>query len=140
MLIKHNMKHMNLRDEGGLIWPKMNTATLYGIVVTAFNKIIENSTFIKKLQSSTTPSRAGLKVVRDTVNIKINDHFIFHSKISICKKCKCDHLRLNHALTAAIFNTCTSNLIMILNRVENAKKLSLRMVEAAKKRQLHRCI
>ena len=39
-----------------------------------------------------------------------------------------------HALTTIIFNICTNNLIMILNRIENTKKFSLRIVKAVKKK------
>ena len=86
------------------------------------------------LQSSVTSSRAGLKVIRDLLNEKIRNHSIFCNKSTICEKCKCDHANMHCALTATVFNTRTSNLAMIINRIENKKNLSLRMVKAAKKK------
>ena len=41
---------------------------------------------------------------------------------------------MHYALTTTAFNICTSNLTMIINRIENKKNLSLRMVKAMKKK------
>jgi len=64
----------------------------------------------------------------------MQNHFIFHNKIDIYKKCKCNHKNIHYSLTTTVFNMYTNNLIIILNRIENTKNFSLRMVKVAKKK------
>ena len=47
--LEHNMQFINLRDEGGLIWPNMIVVTLCGIVVTTFHAIMNNETMMENL-------------------------------------------------------------------------------------------
>jgi len=63
MLIEYNMQFMNLRDEGGLIWPKINTVTLCRTIVIIFKAIINDTKIMADLQSSMTSSYIGLKII-----------------------------------------------------------------------------
>ena len=65
----------------------MIEATLCGITVTTFKATINNETIMENLQSLTTSSFAGLREMREMLNIKINNHFIFQNRDSVCEKC-----------------------------------------------------
>ena len=99
---------MDIRDEGRLMWPKMNVFTLCGIVVTTFHAIMNDEKLMEDLQSSTPSSRVGLKVMRDVLNMKTCNHFIFHNKSDVYKKCEYDRKNMHYALTAPAFNTRTN--------------------------------
>ena len=129
------MQFLNLRDEGGLIWPKISIVTICGITVTTFQAIMSNETMMADFQSSTTSSRAVLREKREMLSIKIKSHFIFQNKNSICKKCECNRQKLRIALITTAFNVYTKTLTMILTRNESAKNVTLRMVKVAKKGQ-----
>ena len=76
---EHNIHFMNIRDECGLMWPKMNVVTLCGIVVTTFQVTMNDEKTMEDLQLSTTSNRVGLKLIRDLLNMKTYNHFIFYN-------------------------------------------------------------
>ena len=80
-----NIHFMNVRDEGGLMWPKMNAVALCGIAITTFQAIMNDEKIMLDSQSSTTPIRVGLKATRDLLHEKTHNHFIFHSESDVCK-------------------------------------------------------
>ena len=63
MCAECNIHFMSTRDEGRLTWPKMNAVALCGAVITTFQAITKDEKMMLDLQSSTTSSHAGLKVM-----------------------------------------------------------------------------
>ena len=68
------------------------------------------------------------------IDLKISNHHHFKNQFVACEKCHVNRTNLfKHLITTAV-NICANNMTMILNRVDGAKKHSLRMVKTQKKK------
>ena len=133
------MSHMNLRDNGGLHWPKEDVAHLCGIATILFKKILSNERAMNLLCESSFSSRVGAMALRNIVNerVKKNSCWIKHLIIK-CPKCNSDRREntLRHLINTC-FNIGANDLTMLLNRADDAKKITLKMVKALKKKGRH---
>ena len=87
---------------------------------------------MKLFCESATSSRTGLQELRD-VNIKILNNPFLKNQNPTCDDCKFDRMKLRKPLIVTAVSMCANNMTMILNRIEGAKKDSLRIVKTLKK-------
>ena len=125
IMLEYNTKFMNIRNEGGLIWPKNNVNTLCGIVVTTFSNLLKDSKLMSYFNESATSSRVGLQVLQCMIESKIQNHPILKITNSTCDNCKCAIFNLHARLITTAINIYANNMTMIRNRIEGAKKYSL---------------
>ena len=135
LMLEFSTLYMDIRDEGVLMWPKNNVNSLCGIAVTTFSNLSGDSEMMKIFNESATSKRAGLQVLRDVIDVKIQNFPLLKNKNSICDNYKCDLVSLCKPLVTRAVNTRASSIAMILSRIEEAKKHILRVAKTLKKKQ-----
>ena len=90
-----NISYLNLRENGGLMWPKLNAVMLFGLVLNALYNILNNEEIMNDFSESTTSSSIGLKAARRKMHAKIIFFCIqssFYLSTTTISKINCIHL------------------------------------------------
>ena len=66
--ISCNIEHIDLRDEGGLLWPSKIVAMLTGAIIKLFEWILASNNLMNYYCTSCSSSCAGLLVLKSIVN------------------------------------------------------------------------
>ena len=131
-----NAHCINMRDEGGLMWPSHVAVLLCGIIIKCFEKILNSNSLMKDCSMSCSNSRVALLAVKEMVHESIARAPNFNTFKDTCDACGKN--LLEHAikpLMSTYFNAATKNFALLLTRRNAANKLSMKMVKDMKKRE-----
>ena len=138
-MLTYNVLYINERDKTGLTWPTESVVILSGVIFSIFNDVLSSENVMKLLMQSASSSRVGIRTLRRIVSENVSKYTTLNSLNCVCESCGCDRQSQvwSHLITI-LFNVATNNFTLLLNRRENAKKLSLKMVKMMKQKNSYK--
>ena len=133
-----DMSCIDLRDKGGLIWPSKLIVMLSGSIIKIFERFIQSENLMNDYYASCSSSRVALLALKNLLNDLMSESLFFNAFKGKCRLCGIDMMKkLINPLTITFFNVTTNNFTILLNRREVARKLTMKLVKALKKK--NRC-
>ena len=133
LFMEYNISYMELRDEGGLIWPSKIIVIMYGIIKIIFEEFLQSETLLNDYHHSCSSSRVALMTLKEIIFDIIKESSIFNDAIRTCNSCYTNRLKkISLPLVNTFFNVSTNNFTLLLNRREITKKITMKMVKDQK--------
>ena len=130
-----NISYLNERDKVGLTWPNESVVALSDLVLSVFENMLSSECNMKLLMQSASSSRVGLRTLRRIVEEKVSKCDAIKNLYCSCEACGSNRMSgICAYLINTLFNIGANNFTMLLNRKENAKKISLKMVKLMKQK------
>lgn len=133
-----DISYLNARDKVGLTWPNESAVVLSDLVLSVFENTLSSECNMKSLMQSASLSRVELRTLRRIVEEKVSKCDAMRILCSSCQVCGSNRMScVCTYLTNTLFNIGANNFTMLLNRKENAKKISLKVVKLMKQKNSH---
>ena len=131
----YNTSCMEIRDEGGLLWPTKEIIFIGGYVIKFFEHFLKSENLLKEYYSSCSSSRMALMAIKKIMSDSIKALTSLDSLTGTCTSCGCDMEKsIVKPLTSTFFNVAANNFTMVLNRREISNKLTMKMVKEQKRK------
>lgn len=136
LFVEHNISHIELRDDGGLIWPSKIIIIVRGIIKTIFERFLQSETLLNDYHHCSS-SCVALITLKQMLLDMIKDSTMFNHA---ARHYNLHNANRFHAITMLLtfFNILTNNFTILLNRREMTKKTTLKIVKDQKTK--NRCI